>query len=791
MHPTIRRTRLLTSAAAALLLCSLLSPAHAQGAKKGKPAPEIYAGIIVKYKSASFAKTAATSTSTMRSVEERARVKIAASRPGAMDVAVYRFAKAIPAAEARAAASRMALDPNVEYAVPDQVMHALQTTPNDTEYAGKQWTLHAPPTVVGGANLPLAWQRTTGSSNIVVAVVDTGIRPGHPDLAGRVLSGYDFISSDAFAGMEYPANWNAADGNGRDADATDPGDYLDDTLLAELPPDHGLISGPSSWHGTHVAGTIGAASNNGLGVSGVDWSARILPVRVLGRAGGTTSDIIDGIAWAAGLAVPGVPANPTKARVINLSLGGGGTCSAAFQDVVNRVRAAGAIVVAAAGNDGARLVSQPANCNGVIAVTAHARDGDNASYANVGSQIALSAPGGGCGTNALIDLGGAAETFNDTCSGCHGVDSLRTQIDARAPAGLTFTKARTALEAALKGVDLDGVETGMVGIAAGLNAVVRNDLAGYISQVACSGPNGRIFSTVNLGMTMPEDEGYGALAGTSMATPHVSGVAALVLSLSPGLNPDEVRSVLQSSARPHPAGSYCATVSGSCGPGLLDASAAVQHVINNRPMVTAMIQGSAPGVRPGVPFTLVGDVKAVGGRMLSTSGTSWRQTAGPNVTIPANSGATVTITAPSAVGALAFEFMASDTAGYSAAAAIPVIVNASPTLTQPAAVSGTKGQPLSGSVRGTDPDGDAITYVLVSGPTAFALNAASGAWSWTPNAAGAHGVTIMPTDAYGNGTPANFTITAAADPNEKDGGGGALAWWLAVLLLIPATRRRN
>src|SRR5262245_61364717 len=198
---------------AALLVGAPHAAAQAQGAKRGKPAPEEYTGIIVKYKSAKFAPAGATTATAMQAVEDRARVKIAGSRKGAMDLEVYRFAKAMPAAEARAAAARVALDPNVEYAVPDQVMRALQITPNDTDFATKQWDLQAPPAVAGGTNLPLAWQRTTGSSSIVVAVVDTGVRTGHPDLAGRLVTGYDFISSDAYASMGFPANWNAADGN--------------------------------------------------------------------------------------------------------------------------------------------------------------------------------------------------------------------------------------------------------------------------------------------------------------------------------------------------------------------------------------------------------------------------------------------------------------------------------------------------------------------------------------------------------------------------------------------------
>ena len=414
---TLDRT---ATAALALLLALLMTPAEAQRAKTGKPAEPVYAGVIVKYKSTSSMRVTAMSAATQRSVEDRARVKLAGARQGAMDLAVYRFAKPMAAAEARAAATRIALDPDVEYAVPDQVMHKLQTIPNDPDFAGKQWNLQPAETAVGGANLPLAWQKTTGSNSVVVAVVDTGVRPGHPDLAGRLLPGYDFISSDAFAALELSAELERRRRQRPRCRCDRPGRLHRRRAACaayDVPPNQRPSPSPSSWHGTHVAGIIGAASNNGVGVAGVDWSARILPVRVLGRDGGTTSDIVDGMAWAAGLAVPGVPANTTPARVINLSLGGSGECSAAFQDVVNRVRAAGAMVVAAAGNDGSTSVSQPANCNGVIAVTAHARDGDNASYSNVGAQVTISAPGGGCGTFSLIDLDATQDYWDQTCSG--------------------------------------------------------------------------------------------------------------------------------------------------------------------------------------------------------------------------------------------------------------------------------------------------------------------------------------------------------------------------------------
>lgn len=286
--------------------------------------------------------------------------------------------------QARAIAAQLQQSGEVLSAEPDLLIKPYMIAPNDPGYASwpGQWHYLAPGgSNRGGADLPAAWSMTLGSGNVNVAVIDTGYRP-HVDMRA-MLPGYDLISNLGVAN----------DGNGRDADASDPGDYAPAGACGS-----GSASTNSSWHGTHVMGTVAALMNNGLFGTGVAPNVRILPVRVLGRCGGYTSDIVDGMRWAAGISVAGLPVNPNPARILNLSLGSPGNCSSAFQSAVNDVNARGAIVVVATGNGGASAVNQPANCSGVVAVTAHAIDGDNADYANIGAQTTISAPGGGCGT---------------------------------------------------------------------------------------------------------------------------------------------------------------------------------------------------------------------------------------------------------------------------------------------------------------------------------------------------------------------------------------------------------
>ena len=357
-----------------------------------------------------------------------------ALRAVARDQLLLDYGRPLPAAEAEALAQRLRRDPDVAWAVPNRREQRLQM-PTDP-LVPQQWWMHT----AGGADGNVltdrrrgvpgflsAWQsglpgadgavgvRVTLSAQgqpaaipagVVIAVLDTGLTP-HPDLAGRVLPGHDFVSDPAVAN----------DGDGRDADPADPGDGV---VAADL--GHASLAGcgvsRSSWHGTAVAGLLGAVTGNGLGGAGILRGGQVLPVRVAGRCGASVADILDGMRWAAGLPVAGAPLNPHPARIINLSFGGADACGPAYQATIDELRAAGVVVVAAAGNEhgGAR---RPANCQGVVGVVALNRDGFKTHYSNFGPELAAQgiatvggddAQGGAWGS--LVADGGLVTTWN-------------------------------------------------------------------------------------------------------------------------------------------------------------------------------------------------------------------------------------------------------------------------------------------------------------------------------------------------------------------------------------------
>ncbi len=248
--------------------------------------------------------------------------------------------------------------------------HYASAQPND-EFASLQW--HYP-----AIGLPAAWDITQGDASVIVAVIDTGVLTGHPDFAGKLTPGFDFISS---------AN-NARDGDGIDDDPDDPGDLGG--------------GGGSSFHGTHVAGTVGALTDNGTGVAGAGWNTSIMPLRVLGQFGGSSFDIQQAIRYAAGLPNDSGRLPAQRADVINLSLGGSGF-SQSTQDLIDEVRAVGVAVVAAAGNSSSSEPSFPAAYDGVISVAAVDINNDTTSYSNFGPTIDLAAPGGSTGTDVNGD----------------------------------------------------------------------------------------------------------------------------------------------------------------------------------------------------------------------------------------------------------------------------------------------------------------------------------------------------------------------------------------------------
>lgn len=308
-------------------------------------------------------------------------------------------------------ARELSADPDVEFAEPNGRKRRL-TAPNDPLYAALppgarprgpdagQWYLRAPnASTVSGIDIESAWARTRGSAGVVVAVLDTGVRFEHPDLGrvaegGKLLPGYDFVTNVTVAN----------DDNGRDPDPSDPGDWVTNAESATST-FRDCPAADSSWHGTATASLVGAATDNGLGMAGAAPGVQVLPVRVLGKCYGVDSDIQAGMRWAAGIPVAGVPANPNPARVINMSLGGSGACSASYQAVVDEILARGVIIVAAAGNSAGGPVGTPASCRGVIAVAALRHVGTKVGFSDLGPEIAIAAPGGNC-----VNIGA-----NDAC----------------------------------------------------------------------------------------------------------------------------------------------------------------------------------------------------------------------------------------------------------------------------------------------------------------------------------------------------------------------------------------
>jgi serine protease len=310
-------------------------------------------------------------------------------RPVGRDQQLLQFERPLSRSEVAQLRDKLLQRADVEWVEANVRERRLQVPPGDPLFAGSsgQWWLQQAggnnqnrieARLRGVAGFQRAWLRAGDApAAVVVAVLDTGITT-HPDLAGRVLPGYDFVSEVVFAN----------DGDGRDGNPADPGDWVSSGDLGD-PNFAGCAVADSSWHGTVIAGMLAANTNNGLGGAGIHWAASILPVRVAGKCGAVLTDIVDGMRWAAGLQVAGVAPNPNPSRVINISFGGSAACGSAYQTAIDELRARGVVVVAAAGNEW-RAPTRPASCRGVIGVAGLNRDGFKANYSNFGAALAAS-----------------------------------------------------------------------------------------------------------------------------------------------------------------------------------------------------------------------------------------------------------------------------------------------------------------------------------------------------------------------------------------------------------------
>jgi serine protease len=544
-------------------------------------------------------------------------------------------------------ARQLAADSEVELVAIDQRRRHTQL-PNDPLFGGAavnpettsggiqqrtidQWYLKKPSStpgqVVSSVNAPAAWDITTGTATTVVAVLDTGVRLDHPDLAGQFVPGYDMV---AFSSSSSSAIATANDGGGADADPSDPGDWVSQADI-----NAGTISGctasdisNSSWHGTRVSGLIAAATNNGTGMAGVGWGLKILPVRVLGKCGGYDSDIIAGMKWAAGITVPGLPANPNKAKVLNMSLGSDGACGTTgtgklYRDAISEVTAAGATIVAAAGNSEGLAVGLPGNCPGVVAVVALRHVGTKVGFSSLGPEVTVAAPGGNC-----INTGSGQPCLYPMVSTTNAGTTSPVLNDA------SYTGSSASVGTSFSAPIVSGI--------VGLMASVRPGLTSA--------------------------EAIQILKSTARAFPTTGGGSA-----ADG-NPPQCKaptSTVQDEC-------YCTTT--TCGAGMVDAAAAVAAAVALNGVNVAITQSPASGLTAGQTLTLTAAASGLpSGRTVAS--TAWVLVDGGGIVSGFASGAntaTATVT-PSGAGSFTVRADVTDSAGgvYSQSVTIAVTAAAS------------------------------------------------------------------------------------------------------------------
>ena len=734
---------------------------------------------------------------------------------------------------ARALAARLAAQADVEWAVPVRRKTVQAVVPTDPYYASNQtsitpavgqWYLRTPDaTAVAAVNAEAAWAVSTGSAGVTVAVLDTGVRFDHPDLAGKLHPGYDFISRSS----------TAVDGGNRDNDASDPGDYTDARSCSA-----GTSSACSSWHGTQVAGLVGAASDNGVGMAGLGRGLMLLPVRVIGKGGGYDDDIIAGMRWAAGLAnasgctsasTRSETCNPHPVQVLNLSLGATGSCSTAYQDAVTEIVAAGVVVVVAAGNDTGHAVNEPANCEGALAVAGVRHAGTKVGYSNVGPQVAIAAPAGNCVNLrgsclypllTTTNLGSTTPDSNGYSNGGSRT-SLGTSFAAplvsgtvglmlSARPGLTPAQVRSALQATARAFPTVGAQTANAPTCTAPTGL--DQLECYCTTSTCGAglldagaavARAAAVSTLPVAAFVPSSDT--PTVGTTVtldAGGSSAGVVSYQWSLSAGTGLagfTGATNARTATLRVTGTGSVEVTLTVTDGAGQ-SSSAARTLAVTASP--TAAIAASTSAPTAGATVTLDGS-GSVAGTGRSIVGYQWALTEGSSLaTLSSTTGAATTLRTTEA-GTVEVQLTVTDNLGATGSVTQTLQVGVAPqAAVSPGAATVTAGRTLAldggGSTAASGHRLVGYQWSIVDGGTLAAFSGATNTSTATLSATAAGSVTVrlVVTDDAGVSSSAQAVVTVAAEPvvvsGAAGGGGGALGWgWAAGLALALGLLRRR